>query len=57
MTSDNETVERPRRKDSRTYSLDARPRRAHQERPAAWGLPGGVPRDRLPVPDDAACRG
>ena len=37
--------------------LDARPRRTHQERLAAWGLPGGVPRDRLPVPDDAARRG
>ena len=45
MISDNETVERPRRNDSRTYlPLDARPRRAHEERLVAWGLPGGVPR-------------
>ena len=37
--------------------LDARPRHARQERLAAWGLPGDVPCDRLPVPDDAARRG
>ena len=54
---DNETVERPLRPQGlKDLPLDARPRRAHQESLAAWGLPGGVPRDRLPVPDDAACR-
>ena len=45
------------RKDLNLPYLDARPRRAHQERLAAWGLPSGGPRDRLPVPDDATRRG
>ena len=42
----NQGLERPRRKD---LPLDARPRQAHQERRTAWELPGGLPRDRLPV--------
>ena len=40
---DNETVERPLRPQGlKDLPLDARPRRAHQERLAAWGLLFGV---------------
>jgi hypothetical protein len=52
MTSDmqrnNRTTKSQGLKDAKDLPLDAGPRRAH---------PGGVPRDRLPVPDDTACRG